>query len=388
MTARHDRRTFLRHAAVGGLALAAGPGLALAHPEDGPTFPGLVVRERAPLNLESPFAALDGFLTPTARFYVRSHFAVPALDPATWRLVVDGAVREKLSLDLDAIRKLPAVTMPATIECAGNGRGQLVPRALGLLWDLGAVGTAEWTGVPLSAILDKAGVGDKAVEVVLTGADKGELPPGSPVAGPLPFERSLPLAKARRPEVLLAYRMNGKDLPAPNGFPLRAVVAGWYGMASVKWLSRVTVVEKPFDGYWQTFDYSVWQRDGDRLDLRPVTAMAVKSQIARPVNFEPIAPGVDYRVFGAAWAGEADVAKVDVSTDGGKTWQPAKLLGEAKLFAWRLWELPWKTPKEPGRYRLMSRATDSAGRTQPEAHDRDRRTYQIHHVFPVEVIVG
>ncbi len=395
MTVQHDaqpegvptRRRFLRQAALGGLALTFGPGLASGYPGDEPPTPELVLRELMPLNLESPFAALDGFLTPTSRFYVRSHFAQPTIDMTTWRLRIDGAVKEALTLDLNAIRKMPSKTFPATLECAGNGRAHLVPRANGVAWDLGAVSTAEWTGVPLADILEKAGVSDKAVEVVLSGADSGTMPAGSPVPGAIHYERSLPLEKARRPEVLLAYSMNGKDLPAGNGFPLRAVVSGWYGMASVKWLSRITVVESPFRGNFQTFDYTYWRRDGDRLVVEPLTTLAVKSQIARPTLHEVIRAGSDYRIYGAAWTGEADVTKVEVSTDGGKTWQTAKLLGEKVPFAWRLWELPWKAPKQPGRYRLMSRATDSKGQTQPEKHNRDSRAYRIHHTLAVEVTV-
>jgi DMSO/TMAO reductase YedYZ molybdopterin-dependent catalytic subunit len=359
--------------------LAAGPETA--------SIPGLITREREPLNLETPFAALAGPITPTAQFFVRSHFALPTIDMATWRLRIEGAVNKQLEFTYDELRKLPSRTVTATIECAGNSRGFLVPRARGVLWELGAVSTAEWTGVPLNDLLEKAGVAAGAVEVILTGADRGEVAGDIPTPGPLHFERSLPLEKVRRPEVLLAYKMNGADLPPEHGFPLRAVVSGWYGMASVKWLTRMTVTTTPHQGFWQTIDYSYWKREGERPYLVPLTEMQVKSQIARPMAFESVPAGKEYRIYGAAWAGEADVARVEVSTDGGKTWQAATLLGKSQPFTWRLWEMTWNTPTDPGRVRLMARATDSRGRTQPATHDRDRRAYLIHHTLPVDVTV-
>jgi DMSO/TMAO reductase YedYZ molybdopterin-dependent catalytic subunit len=378
------RRDFLRRAAVAGVPLlAAGrPSAAAA----GPPAPRLIPRVKDPVNLELPFASLNGFLTPNDLFYVRNHYAQPSLDRARWRLEVLGAVRERLSLSYDQLAKMAARTAALTLECAGNGRAFLVPKAKGVPWQLGAVSTAEWTGVPLAAVLDLAGPLPDAVEVILEGADKGDPKKEGQPPGLVSFARSLPLAKARRPEVLLAYRMNGAELPAAHGFPLRAVVGGWYGMASVKWLTRVVVTTKPFLGFDQTFDYAVWERREGLPTLTPITEVDVKASIARPAAGEVIPAGRAYRVHGAAWAGESEVTKVELSADGGRTWAAATLLGRPVPFCWRLWEYRWR-PSAAGKVELRARATDGRGRTQPAARDPGRRNYMISHVVPVPVEV-
>jgi DMSO/TMAO reductase YedYZ molybdopterin-dependent catalytic subunit len=382
-----DRRLFLHRAGLAALPLLS-PATLRADDKDRPA-PRLITRQSSPENLEFPFWALDSFITPNNLFYVRSHFPTPHLDAASWRLEVSGAVERPLRLTLDEVRSLPAATRAVTLECAGNGRTALVPKTKGVQWDLGAVSTAEWTGVPLAAVLERAGVRPGAVEVVLEGADRGKpgtepVPPGEVV-----FARSLPLAKARKPEVLLAWAMNGKDLPPAHGFPLRAVVAGWYGMASVKWLTRLVVVEKPFQGYWQTVDYSTWARAAGEPTLEPITAMQVKASIARPMAGEVLPAGTDTRIHGAAWSGEDEVTNVEVSTDGGQTWQEATLLGNAVPFAWRLWEYTWRKTAA-GKYNLLARATDRRGKTQPRERDPGRRNYVINHLQPtvVEVRAG
>jgi DMSO/TMAO reductase YedYZ molybdopterin-dependent catalytic subunit len=391
---RLRRRDFLGSVAVGALPVMTGGNLSRLAIAETPgsaspgIAPGLIIREREPPNLEFPFTALDGLITPNDRFFVRCHFPAPKIDVTGWHLAVDGHIERELKLSHDEIRALPAREVSATLECAGNSRAMLVPKASGLLWQLGAVGNAKWTGVPLSAVLEKAGVRDGAVDVVLEGADSGAVNDEPKSPGVVSFARSLPLEKARRPEVLLAYQMNGADLPLEHGFPLRVVVPGWYGMASVKWLSRITVTDKPFDGYWQTFLYSHWDRSSGQPVMRPVTEMQVKSAIARPAFHEHVAAGKPYRVFGAAWAGEAEVTKVEVSTDGGATWQPGKLLDEPTPFTWRRWEFQWQVPAEANRHTLMARATDKLGRTQPVKHDPDRRSYMVNFTLPVDVFTG
>jgi len=347
----------------------------------------MVIREEEPLNLECPFRTLDGLITPINQFFVRTHFPMPVIDAMDWQLTVDGEVERELTLSYADLLKLPSRTAPLLLECAGNGRAQLVPKAKGLLWESGAVGTAEWTGVPLAAVLEMAKVKKGAIEVILQGADTGEIAEEPTSPGAIAFERSLPLAKAMRPEVLVAYKMNGKDLTREHGFPVRAVVGGWYGMASVKWLNKVTVTAAPFDGFWQSLEYSYWRRDRGRPTLVPVTEIQVKAQIARPAHSEAVPPGKAYRVFGAAWGGESEVATVEVSVDEGKTWAEAKLPGEAIPFAWRLWEYTWEVPRATGRYQLRARATDAMGRTQLAKHDEDRRTFMINFVANVEVEV-
>ena len=347
----------------------------------------MVIREEEPLNIEYPFRTLDGPITPNNQFFVRTHFPIPVIDASDWRLTIDGEVERELSLSYSDLLALPATTAMVLLECAGNGRAQLGSRAKGLLWESGAVSTAEWTGVPLSAVLEMAGVRSAAIEVILQGADSGVIADEPTSPGAIAFERSLPLTKAMRPEVLLAYKMNGKYLSREHGFPVRAVVGGWYGMASVKWLTKVTVTATPFEGFWQSLEYSYWRRDRGRPTLAPVAEIQVKAQIARPALSECVPPGKAYRVFGAAWGGESDVAKVEVSVDDGRTWAEAKLLGDATPFAWRLWEYAWNVPSTIGRYQLSARATDARGRTQLANHDEDRRTFMINFVANVEVEV-
>ncbi len=383
------RRDFLRYAALSGLPLVAGRGTAAdPAPHDATPFPGMILREREPANLEFPFSSLDRFVLPNERFFVRCHFAMPKVEPKDYRLKVEGAVDHPLELSLDDLRKMSAQTRPLTIECAGNSRVFLTPRARGVGWQLGGVGNAEWTGVPLAAVLERAGVRSQAVEIVLEGADSGAINDEPKSPGPIHFARSLPVAKAKNPEgVLLADKMNGTDLPREHGAPLRAVVAGWYGVASVKWLTRVIAVERPFRGFWQTFDYSYFVRTNGLPVMTAIAAMHVKSAIARPAQGDVVPAKGTQRVFGAAWTGEGEVRKVEVSTDGGQGWNEAKLLDKPVPHAWRLWEYQWKTPDRPGQYTLMARATDSQGRTQPMKRDPDLRNYMISHVLPVEVEV-
>ncbi|BDP43521.1 sulfite oxidase (plasmid) [Deinococcus aetherius] len=355
-------------------------------PDLGPA-PYLITREQSPPNLEFPFRNLNARVTPTASFYVRSHFPTPFLTAEDWSLTVGGAVTRPLRLGLAELRALPARTLTATMECAGNGRVFLTPRRRGVAWELGAVGTAEWTGVPLSKVLERAGLLGTACEVVLEGADRGTLTDPLPTPGDIPYARSVPLDKALG-DVLLAYRMNGEALTPNHGFPVRAVVPGWYGMASVKWLTSVQVTAEPFQGYFQTVDYAYWEtRDGLPPQLRPIGAMEVKATIARPAPHEEVPCDAVYEVAGAAWAGETDVARVEVSVDGGCTWREAEFLDPPTPHVWRRWRFAWHTPIRPGRRTLVARATDARDRTQPGAHDPARGGYMITHPLPVEVDV-
>ncbi|HEY7308221.1 MAG TPA: sulfite oxidase [Gemmataceae bacterium] len=387
-----DRRAFLGGAASAALPLvsavrADGPGAKLP-PSGGEQAPRVIVRQKNPDNLEFPFASLDSFHTPNELFYVRSHFDVPNLDAKSWRLKVEGAVEKPFEIGYDELRKMPAHTLTALLECSGNSRVFLKPPQMGIRWELGGVSNAEWTGVRLSDVLERAGVKEDAVEVILEGADRGEFkPPSTKSPGVIAYARSLPLTKARRPEVLLAYKMNGKDLPRAHGAPVRAVVAGWYGMASVKWLKRLLVSDRPFQGFFQTFMYTMWDRSRGVPDLVQVRDIQVKSEIARPALHEVVPAKSTYRVFGAAWAGESEVVKVEISTDGGKSWSAAKLLDKSAPFTWRFWEHNWRTPTESSSRLLLARATDARGRVQPMERDDDRRDAVISHVLPIEVEV-
>ena len=348
---------------------------------------GLIIRQKEPTNLETPFDQLDSYLTPTGLFYIRSHFAAPKLDVASYQLRIDGAVRTPLSLSYKQLRDLPSETRVATLECAGNGRVFLVPQVAGAQWELGAVGNAEWSGVPLVDLLKQAGLEEDTCEIVLEGADRG-MPAEPPVPpGPISYARSLPRDKAIQREVLIAYQMNGRDLPLDHGHPVRAIVPGHYGMASVKWLTHIHAVREPFRGYWQTSDYGSWDYVDGKPVRRALGEMKLKSQIARPRVYETLAPNQIYRVCGAAWAGKTEVAGIAVSTDGGQTWTEAEFLDPSQPHAWRRWKYDWLTPKRAGRYTLLARAEDANGNVQPDKHDPHYGTYVINHPLPIEVLV-
>ncbi|HEY1581986.1 MAG TPA: sulfite oxidase [Chthoniobacterales bacterium] len=344
----------------------------------------MIIREKEPANLEMPFDKLDGFITPNEQFYIRSHFAVPEVEAANWKLQIEGAVENARSWSFDELKALPATKIPATLECAGNSRVFLVPKVKGTQWELGAIGNAEWTGVSLGELLRAAKLKEGALEVILEGADAGAISEAPKPAGKIHYARSVPLGKARH-DILLAYAMNGQPLPPAHGFPLRAIVPGWYGMAAVKWLQRVIVTDRPYLGYYQTVDYAFWQRDAAGVRLVPITEMQVKSAIARPGMNEVIAAGKCYEVAGAAWTAEAEIVKVELSVDGGKSWETVSLGKETARNCWQLWEYSWTVPQESGRRILMVRATDSRGRSQPMERDPDRGSYEINHCLPIEV---
>jgi DMSO/TMAO reductase YedYZ molybdopterin-dependent catalytic subunit len=351
------------------------------------TWVGLIMRQHEPANLETPLDQVDSYLTPAELFYIRSHFKAPEVDPASYRLRIDGAVRNALSLTVQQLREMPSETQVATLECAGNGRVFLIPQVAGAQWELGAVGNAEWTGVPLAALLERAGLEDDAREIVLEGADRGT-PTEPPIPpAPIPYARSVPRDKALQREVLIAYEMNGRELPLHHGYPVRAIVPGHYGMASVKWLTRIEAVREPFRGYWQTSDYAYWEHLEVEPERRPLGEMLLKSEITRPRVFETVPPNQPYTIFGIAWAGETEATGVSVSTDGGRTWSDATLLDPARRYAWRRWTCDWVTPRKPGRYTLMSRATGADGSVQPDRHDPKYGTYVITYTLPIDVFV-
>src|SRR6516162_6300123 len=330
-----------------------------------------------PENSETPLDDVRSWVTPTRLFFVRNHFDVPALDPATWRLRVEGHVDRPLALTWEELAAMPERTVFATVECAGNGRSFLQPKAHGVQWAAGAIGHAEWTGVPLRTVLEKAGVRARAVEVLVEGMDRGR---EANHPDEMAFARSLPLAKALHPDTLLDFRMNGELLELNHGFPLRLFVPGWYGVASVKWVKRIAVLDRPFRGYFQTMKYTVQRRKGIDLETVSVREMAVKSEILRPAASEVLGIGTN-RLFGVAWAGEEAVANVDVSTDGGRSWSPAELIGPPAPYSWTMWEYLWELA-QPGNYSLMARATSASVKVQPMEHDSLNGGYLIHNCRP------
>ncbi len=323
----------------------------------------LLVRSLRPPDYETPVALLDSWITPVEHFYVRSHLPVPpALDAAAWMLQIEGEVATPSMLSLDDIRRMPSTMLTVTLECAGNGRAFYDPPVAGVQWGKGAVGTARWTGVRMADVLKRAGVRDSGKFVLLNGADRA-------LGSMQDFIRQVPIAKAMHPDTLIAYEMNGQPLPPLHGFPLRAIVPGWEGAYAMKWLTTLRVVDREFDGFWVATAYRYPTKRVapgaavDPKDMGPLTGLAVKSLITKPLQGTTVAPGkID--VAGFAWAGDNNISRVDVSVDDGATWQPARLAGENARYTWRRFEAQVDASKSES-YLIMSRATDSAGRTQP-----------------------
>ncbi len=329
----------------------------VANPEEGISSDELQLAAR---NHGMPLESLQWDITPPGLHYLLIHYDIPAIDPGTFELVIDGLVDTSLSLDLDALRSRPQTSAVVTLECAGNGRAQLLPRPVSQPWLTEAVGTARWTGTPLSSLLREAGVADGAVDVIFTGADHG-IERGQEQD----YERALPVAEAMDDGVMLAYEMNGAPLPPQHGAPLRLIVPGWYGMAHVKRLRRITVVAEPFDGF-QMRAYRF--RDSPDDPGIPLTRIEPRALLIPPgfpdfMSRRRVVRSGDVLIEGRAWSGWAEVTAVQISVDGGDTWEFADVDPRLDSYGWARWSWTWKA--EPGSYLLSARAMDASGRTQP-----------------------
>jgi len=322
-------------------------------------------------NLGMPLELVDGLLVPNERFFVRSNASTPLIDPRCWRLRVSGLVAREVTLALADLRRMPVRRVTAFLECAGNSRSRFMPTAEGTPWANDAVGNAVWEGTPLAGVLALSGVAPGAVEVVATGGDEPAM------------RRALPLAIAQDPETLLVWGMNGAELPVPHGGPVRLFVPGWAGIASTKWLAGLEVLDRAFDGPYNTVSYVI--RDAAGRGLRPVREMPVKSLISQPVDGSRLTAGARL-ISGYAWSGEGAVTRVDVSVDGGVSWAEAALVAEAGRRSWVRFELPWEA--RPGVAQLRSRATDERGLTQPDEVAWNARGYLMNAVHKVNVEVS
>ena len=330
-----------------------------------------------------PLEALRWDVTPVGLHYLLIHYDIPAVDPASWRLEVGGRVDRALSLSLDELRARRSVTRAVTMECAGNGRARLQPHVVSQPWLLEAVGTAEWTGVPVADLLDEAVVAGDAVEILFTGLDRG-LEGGVEQA----YQRSLTLAEADDGP-LLAYAINGEPLPPQHGFPLRLVVPGWYGMTSVKWLARIDAIAEPFAGYQQAVGYRMRAHEDD--EGTPVTRIPPRALMVPPgipdfLSRSRFVEAGPCELRGRAWSGWAPIEAVEVSTDGGATWSPAELGPEPQPGAWCAWSFAWDAA--PGEHELCCRARDAAGNAQPVAADWNVGGYANTSVQRVPVTVA
>ncbi|MGO4725139.1 MULTISPECIES: molybdopterin-dependent oxidoreductase [unclassified Inquilinus] len=378
------RRRLLGSAGLGGLAMMSAPAWAQAmvdlplpggpqarsittgFPQKGPM---ILQRTRPPL-LETPWEVFDkGVFTPNDQFYVRWHWAVipTAIDVGTFTLAVRGHVNQTLSLSLsDLLHGLPRVELAAVNQCSGNSRGFYQPRVPGAQWANGAMGNAVWAGVRLKDVLDRAGVKPGAVQVRLRGLDE-------PVVDDAPhFMKSLDIDHARDGEVMIAYAMNGEQLPLVNGFPLRLVVPGWYATYWVKMLSDIEVLDQPDTNYWTKTAYTI--PDTPRADVKPgqtgvpvvpINRMVPRSFVTSIAAGAAVPAGKPVPLRGIAFGGDCGVSAVDVSIDGGGSWQPAKLGPDQGQYGFRQWEAEI-TPPAPGKCTVSVRCTNSRGLAQPD----------------------
>ncbi|MCH7842377.1 MAG: sulfite oxidase [Chloroflexi bacterium] len=334
-------------------------------------------------NRGMPLEGLRYDVTPTGMHYLLTHFDIPDVDLNSWNLKIGGLVGKPASLSLDDIKSLPSRTEVVTMECAGNGRALFTPRSVSQPWLLEAVGTAEWTGTPLKGVLEAAGVQPEAVEIVFTGSDQGVQ--GEEVQY---YQRSLTLEEANRDEVLLVYEMNGRPLEPQHGYPLRLVVPGWYGMTSVKWLESIEAIGQPFNGYQMhaTYRYAQTAGDpGDPVDIMRVRALMLPPGIPDFLTRTRLLGAGPVTLTGRAWAGRADISRVETSDDGGSTWSDAQLGAQPSRFAWQAWTAKWDPA--PGRYTLMVRATDTKGNRQPVEPEWNIQGMGNNMVQSVDVIV-
>ena len=337
----------------------------------------------SPENSETPLDTVASWVTPNRLFFVRNHFTVPKVNRDTWELVLEGLVARPVRWTFAQLAAMPQHTVFATVECAGNGRSFLREKAAGVQWGAGAIGHAEWTGVRLRDLLEPAGLKPGALEVVFEGADRGTEPDHP---APMNFSRSLPLAKALDPDTLIALRMNGEWLDENHGAPMRLFVPGWYGVASVKWLRAMRVIDQSYPGYFQTTKYTVDRAGGGGKRRVVIGPGVVKSEILHPAAGATLGRGSN-RIAGIAWAGEQRVTRVDVSTDGGRTWHAAHLKGLQQPYSWCQWECLW-TVTAPGDYTLMARAHNETGESQPLEYNADNLGYLINIVVPRTVRVS
>lgn len=338
----------------------------------------LIVRSSRPVNLETPLHELTTYHTPEQLFFVRNNADAAPVEAAGWSLRIEGAVERPLTLGLGDLRTLPAITQDALIECAGNGRSFHRPRASGIQWGLGAVGNQAWTGVRLADVLALARPRPAARHAAFDGADK----PPAPQAPD--FIRSVPLWKALAPHTMIALEMGAKPIPHLHGGPVRVIVPGFVGSASMKWIERIVLLPEEFDGFYMKSNYTAPRADDDE-QVYSLQSLEVKSIIVSPADGARVGAG-RLAVWGWAWAGEAELTGVAVSTDGGQSWTLAALGDRWDRYSWRRWEVGWEA--KPGSHTVMARATDSFGRVQPASRAWNRLGYRWNVIQSVKVDVA
>ena len=333
-----------------------------------------------PYNAETPLKALIGGKTPTGLFYIRNHFEVPSLNADRFNLSINGEITQPIEFSLDQLKIFPEKSITVVMECAGNGRSSMKPQINGTAWNMGAISQAEFTGTPLHNILDKSLLSEQVQEIRFTGADRGKIHSGETEN----YIRSLPVEIANHPDTMVVWKMNGQDLPPQHGYPLRLIVPGWYGMASVKWLYEITAMSQPFNGFFQSQEYVYIGEEGIP-DHTPVTNMRVRSIFTEPDDGAKIS-GDNIHITGIAWSGEGNVQKVELSFDGGDNWLPSNLHPSPTTYGVTRWEFDWH-PARTGRHSIIARATDSFGNTQPVQPVWNKGGYGNNGVHQIQISV-
>jgi DMSO/TMAO reductase YedYZ molybdopterin-dependent catalytic subunit len=402
-----SRRSVLRQLGLAGLSLLAAPALAPALADELVTLPlpsgprerpmthafpqkgrMILQRTRPPL-LETPMEVFDrGVFTPNDQFYVRWHWAVipESIDVNTFRLAVRGHVNAALSLSIDDLLKMPRVELAAVNQCSGNSRGFFLPRVAGAQWAHGAMGNARWTGVRLKDVLDRAGVKAGAVQVRFNGLDEPVVPEAPD------FKKSIDIDHARDGEVMIAFAMNGEQLPLLNGFPLRLIVPGWYSTYWVKMLSDIEVLDKPDDNFWMAVAYTIPDTPHANIapgqtgvKMVPINRMEPRSFFTNVAEGSSFPADKQLPVRGIAFGGDSGVAKVELSSNGGKSWQPTTLGKDLGKYSFRQWETILSLPGT-GNHALMVRCTNLAGDVQPVSPNWNNSGFMRNVIETVQVV--
>lgn len=344
-------------------------------------IPYLITKSLNPENQESPIHFLTKWQTPTKYFYRRNHFPYPYLTQANYWLQITDHLGQPSFFHYLELLSMPSKSLLVPIECAGNKRANFTPSIYGEQWEAGAISQGKWRGVPLSYLLEKVGLSKNTQEIVFEGADFGKRTDRQDMVH---FERSLPLDKALHPDTIIAYQYNDKPLSFKHGYPLRLIVPNWYGMASVKWLHKIKIIEHNFQGPFQTVDYVYYPNKSDDEDKWPVTIVNVNSTIQQPLNLSILHTGI-HKIEGIAWTGQGRITEVQLSFDKGKTWQNTKLESlPSESYAWSRWSFNWKVEKA-GEYTINSRAMDSNGRIQPLTAFWNRKGYGYNAVSKISL---
>ncbi|WHY85407.1 sulfite oxidase [Neobacillus novalis] len=351
-----------------------------SHPPE--VRPYLISKTLVPENQETPIHFYNGDIVTEKLFYRRNHFSYPHFASSFYLLPIEGLVHTPKVFSLQEIYSLPSKTMKVVLECSGDKRKLFKPKVFGEQWGKGALSQGIWKGVTLSTLLQYTGLLDSAKEIVFEGYDNGIRPDSNQLFN---FSRSLPIEKAIDPETIIAYEYNNHPIPFKHGFPLRLIVPGWYAMASVKWIKKIIVIDKEFKGPFQAVDYVYYPNKENDSGKFPVTTINVNSTIQYPLNMQLLHTGV-YEINGIAWSGNGKIANVEISIDGGKSWDTCHLTTSSEKHSWVRWNYKWEALKE-GEYTILSKAKDSNGNIQPSEPTWNRKGYGYNAIDRIKVKV-